>query len=130
MAIASWVRPLAVPGPAPGPCDANAAPAQQKPATVEATTTAARKVRLLTAIHLMAISHDEHAVEDTTPVYAGVASEVKILGRKNLRSKKSCRNRLSRSAFMSVAQSFTPNSRHLLQIRSASRRGSLLQASG
>src|SRR5215211_7212156 len=70
IAIASCVRPLAVPGPAPGPCDAKAASPQHRPVTVDATT-ATRKIRPLAANPVMATSHDEHTAEDTAIVYAG-----------------------------------------------------------
>jgi hypothetical protein len=46
MAMASWVKPLAVPGPPPGPCEAKAALADSKVAA-EAPAKASRDIECL-----------------------------------------------------------------------------------
>jgi hypothetical protein len=61
-----------VPGPPPGPCEANAALAQHNPVIIEVTATALREIPRRTANPVMAFLPCEHAAEDTTPVYAGL----------------------------------------------------------
>jgi hypothetical protein len=65
IAMASCVKLLAVPGPPPGPCDAKATPAHDKPATVAAAAEAKRDIRCLVRDDAMTISCDEKFSEDT-----------------------------------------------------------------
>jgi hypothetical protein len=56
MAIASWVKLLAVPGPPPGPWDAKAAPAQSEARTVDAVAKASGGMRRPVRDNVIAIS--------------------------------------------------------------------------
>jgi hypothetical protein len=59
-AMASWVKGLAVPSPPPGPCDANAAPADNE-ASVRVAVKAKRDIRCRVRDDVMTISRDEEA---------------------------------------------------------------------
>jgi hypothetical protein len=65
MAMASCVKLLAVPGPPPGPCEAKAALAANKPAAVDEVTNATRDIRCIRRNHAMTISCDDQVAEDT-----------------------------------------------------------------
>ena len=65
IAIASCVKLLAVPGPAPGPCEAKAALAHNKPATTDEAAKANRDSRCVMKYDAMTISCDEKLSEDT-----------------------------------------------------------------
>jgi hypothetical protein len=56
IAIASWVRGLAVPKPPPGPCDAKAASVDSKTAIAGIAAEAARDIRSLVRKNVMTIS--------------------------------------------------------------------------
>jgi hypothetical protein len=65
IAIASWVKWLAVPLATPGPCEAKAGLAHDNVATVEATPAAKRDIGCLVLGEAMAISWNQLVTEDT-----------------------------------------------------------------
>ena len=65
MAITSWVKLLAVPGPPPGPCEARAALAGSKTAVTAAVAKAIRDIRGVMRDEVMTISCDGTFSEDT-----------------------------------------------------------------
>jgi hypothetical protein len=69
--MASWVKPLAVPGPPPGPCDAKAASAHAKPATIDAAAKAKCEIRCLVRDDVMIISWDGKFQKIRATAYAG-----------------------------------------------------------
>jgi hypothetical protein len=65
IAIANCVKLLAVPGPTPGPCEAKAAFAHNKPATADIAAKAKRDIRCLMRDDAMTISCGEKLSQDT-----------------------------------------------------------------
>jgi len=65
IAIITCVKLLAVPGLTPGPCEAKAAFAHNKPATADMAAKANRDTRCLMEDDAMTISCDEKLSEDT-----------------------------------------------------------------
>jgi hypothetical protein len=65
MAIASWVKLLAVPGPPPGPWDAKAGLADSKAAIAGAAAKASADIGSLVRFDAMIISCKERLSEDT-----------------------------------------------------------------
>jgi hypothetical protein len=65
IAIITCVKLLAVPGPPPGPCEAKAAFAHNKPATADMAAKAKRDTRCLMEDDAMTISCGEKLSEDT-----------------------------------------------------------------
>jgi hypothetical protein len=65
IAIASWVKWLAVPVATPGPCEAKAAAAHDKAATAAVAPAAKRDIRCLVRGEVMAISCNQRVAEDT-----------------------------------------------------------------
>src|ERR1017187_717878 len=71
MAMTSWVKLPAVPGPPPGPCDAKAALAHNRPAAVDVVAKARRDLPSLIRDDAMTISCDEKLQKIRTTAYAG-----------------------------------------------------------
>jgi hypothetical protein len=65
IAIITCVKLLAVPGLTPGPCEAKAAFAQNKPATTDMAAKTKHDIRCLMRDDAMTISCDEKLAEDT-----------------------------------------------------------------
>jgi hypothetical protein len=65
MAIASWVKLLAVPGPPPGPWDARAGLANNEAASIDVAAKAKADIRSIFRDDVMTISCDEKLSEDT-----------------------------------------------------------------
>jgi hypothetical protein len=70
IAMANCVKPLAVPGPPPGPCEAKAAFAHSVAVTIDAAVAAMRDKRCLVRDDVMIISCDKLQKIRTT-AYAG-----------------------------------------------------------
>jgi hypothetical protein len=97
MAIAVWVKWLAVPMPPPGPCEANAVAAEDT-ATIVAIATR----ETFTRDDVMTISPSKITEEDTTIVYAGFAHASENFGNPQHRLRIHLRGVVIHSTFTSL----------------------------
>src|SRR6266404_5570793 len=76
MAIASWVKLLAVPGPPPGPCEAKAAPAHSEVRTVDAAAKAIIRVVQDNVIAISCVEFGRRYGRQGMPVLKNVSEKI------------------------------------------------------